>query len=849
MTINLCTRALSLAIAATLAGCGGGEGTSEVSSPASAETRSTALRANGGERLPTVAATASVVALQKISETRVNRTTYDYRYQITVQNGAVAQTGVVATLAAVGAGASIVDGSAVVGNLAINASATPSDTITIRQDRSLAFEPAALVWTVAGTPVATIVFDPARCQPQAGAPYGQTVGIAGTNMMVTSADIKASAAGCKVLAGGGTAIDATIAVQAVLGVAEPFASGLGGGSVITYYDAGSKQVHTYDGFSAAPAVTGGVADIYRAVAQDVTTTPPYNVCKTGLTAGASISSQQGNTNISGRAVAVPGTLKVLDLVYRAYGRTPWNQLWGDAIDLANAGFPMTPYMYSTLYATTAEYDDDGNLISAGSGVPAWVNSAGTVKGAARCKYPDINARYCDATDATKQKPLAVGTLIHNTELAATMARVRDGGAAAFYDPSGPIAQALVSKITTGQLPCKSILPTAGTVVSPSVATTIAAIPSLMATTDFANYQAVERTPLVGTRFGLTIYTQPAPSFGGVVTLYNLGLLERKGLLAAAPAFNGLPFVHLATEGSRLANADRRNIVGDPAWSNVNERVTALLSTPYLNARAGLITNTALATVPSGGVADGIPPFVAASPSGTGVIDGSPGPDTRKRVTAWSGKSNAKRGATETAAALAAAKQAEDWNTTSNVAVVDGYGNALAMTTTINTHWGAHIEAAGILLNNAMSNFSASTPGLDVNGYAALKRPRSSISPAIAFDSTGRMRLVWGSAGGGPIPDYITKTFLGYAAYGMDLQAAINADNWTGQNGIAELEAGKPIASTVGSMISTYGNTSANVAATGLTSGLSGIAVEYDINGLPVYRGAADNRRNGAANGY
>nr|WP_279343648.1 gamma-glutamyltransferase [Variovorax terrae] len=689
--------------------------------------------------------------------------------------------------------------------------------------------------------VRTVKFDPALCQQQDGAPYGQTVGISGTNLMVTSADVKASAAGCKVLAKGGTAIDAAIAVQAVLGVAEPFASGMAGGSVITYYDAASKKVRTFDGFSAAPATTGGVADIYRAVAQDVSSTTPFNICKSGLAANTSISSQQGNTNISGRAVGVPGTLKVLDLVYQSYGKTPWNQLWGDAIDLANNGFPMTPYMYKTLFADTAEYDDDGNLVSAGSGVSAWVNSAGTAKGAPRCKYPDIKARYCDATDASGQRPLAVGTIIRNTDLADTMQRVRDGGAAAFYNPAGPIAQAVVAKIGAGQLPCKSILPVAGTVAAPSVATTIAAIPSLMTTADFGSYRAVERQPLVGQRLGMTIYTQPAPSFGGVVTLYTLGLLERQNI-KALPAFNGAQFVHLATEASRLANADRRNIVGDPAYSNIKERVNALLTPAYLDARAALITSTALGTVTTGGVADGIPAFAAnADPANY---------DTMAALTVPAAK--ARQARKQAAVMLAKADRPareEDWNTTSNIAIIDGYGNALSMTTTINTHWGAHIEAAGMMINNAMSNFSASTPGLDVNGYAPYKRPRSSIAPAIAFDASGKMRLVWGSAGGGPIPDYIVKTFLGHVLYGMDLQAAINADNWTGQNGIAELESGKPIANLVPNLITTYGNTAANAAATGLTSGLSGIAVSYDANGFPIYKGAADNRRNGGANGY
>ena len=162
---------------------------------------------------------------------------------------------------------------------------------------------------------------------------------------------------------------------------------------------------------------------------------------------------------------------------------------------------------------------------------------------------------------------------------------------------------------------------------------------------------------------------------------------------------------------------------------------------------------------------------------------------------------------------------------------------------------AHIEAAGIMINNAMSNFSAGAVGADVNGYEAYKRPRSSIAPAVAFDDQGRVRLVWGSAGGGPIPDYIVKTFVGHELYGMDLQAAMNADNFTGQNGTAQVEAGKPIAGEIANLISKYGNTAGNAQPTGLTSGLSGISVDYDADGMPVYRGAADYRRNGGANGY
>ncbi len=698
------------------------------------------------------------------------------------------------------------------------------------------------------TAPAAVTFDPALCAPQAGAPYGQTVGIAGTNMMVTSADLHASTAGCRVLARGGSVADAAVAVQAVLGVVEPFASGLAGGSVITYYDKATNKVRFFDGLSAAPSYTGtsgttAITSIYQAAV------PSDTDCKSGLALGASISSQQGNTNISGRAVGVPGTLKVLDMVHQAAGRKPWNSLWGEAIDLASKGFQMNKYMYSSLYSNGTLFDDEtGDPLNAGA-VPSWFNSARTAWGAARCSYKDINARYCDPADPDQRKPLPIGTTITNPPLAATMALVRDGGAAAFYDPAGPIAAAILQRFqddkfladgTTNN--CYSLLPSSGSYSAsvPGTGTltiTPARIPSLMAASDFSGYRAVERKPLVGTRFGMTVYTSPAPLFGGTVVLYSLGLLERRNI--GGYAFNSPGFAYMATEASRLANVDRRAIIGDPAWSNVNARAAVLLSDAYLNERAALMNGTALATAVAG--TTGIPAFAATDPA---IYDPLASFMRRKQPSA-------------TMLALAggqvrdgepAARMGEDFNTTSSLAIVDGYGNALAMTTTINTHWGAHIEAGGMMLNNALSNFSASA-GSDVNGYAGGKRPRSSIAPSIAFDAAGRVRLVWGAAGGGPIPDYIVKTFLGHVVYGMDVQAAINAPNYSGQNGIAELEAGTALSASLASVKSSYGYSGSNLAATGLTSGLAGIAVTWDATGTPVYRGAADKRRNGGASGY
>ena len=674
-------------------------------------------------------------------------------------------------------------------------------------------------------------FSASLCQAQLGAPYAQTASLTGRRVMVASADVQASAAGCKVLAQGGSAIDAAVAVQAVLGVVEPFASGLGGGSVISYFDAATGRVRVFDGLATAPAAVGvaGTTSIYQmAVPSDLE-------CRSGQALGGSLSAYQAHTDISGRATGVPGTVKVLDLVHQAHGRLPWRHLWDDAIGLARDGFRLSPYLYATLHNPGQTSDDEtGDLLKVG-GVSAWWNLARNRWGPLRCQYPDIRARYC-TVDGTR--PLPPGTMVTNLELAKTMAMVRDVGAAAFYQPDGPIASAILQRFQRdlrrpdGSPNCHSALPDRynadGSTSTPIVP---ARIPSLMAAADFTDYQAVERMPLVGQHFGVTVYAPPAPLFGGLVTLQSLALLERKHL--ARLAFGTAPFYHLAGEASRLANADRRQFVGDPSVSNVDQRVRALLSSSYLDARAALITDAALGTVPAGRLADGIPDdraieSVRASVSlGTAAIAARPAE-----------------------IAEPPSGQGEEWNTTSSLAIIDVWGNALAMTTTINTHWGAHMEAAGMMLNNAMSNFSAGGVGRDVNGYGPNRRPRSSIAPAIALDAGGRLRLVWGAAGGGPIPDYIVKAFLGDVVYGLDLQAAINAGNWTGQGSAASvLQLDRSLSGMMSVLRERHGHDANTLGVTGLNSGVAGISVIHDGPGGPLYRGAADARRAGGANGF
>ena len=137
--------ALSTLAAALLAACGGG-GSNSGSEALSADSTKHILALG----MPGDPIDAGVIGLTLVSETRVDRTNYDYVYKLTVKNGTQPQTATVATLTGTGPGSTIVDGLSSVGSLAAGATATPSDTITVRHDRTQPFNTAALTFKVVG---------------------------------------------------------------------------------------------------------------------------------------------------------------------------------------------------------------------------------------------------------------------------------------------------------------------------------------------------------------------------------------------------------------------------------------------------------------------------------------------------------------------------------------------------------------------------------------------------------------------------------------------------------------------------------------------------------------------------
>jgi gamma-glutamyltranspeptidase/glutathione hydrolase len=200
----------------------------------------------------------------------------------------------------------------------------------------------------------------------------------------------ASLAAINVIKRGGSAADAVVAAQAVLGLVEPHASGFGGGTVIVWQDQQTGEAGVIDGLAAAPAA---VTDRLQ-VDFDGRTIP------------------RERAMFGGRTVGVPGTLRALEKVHQRFGRLPWHTLFDAAREHANVGFAMPPYLVKTITEIGSIQDE-----------------------------PLAQRIYCGGA----RRAVAEGTLIRNSEYAKTLAVIAEQGADVFYQ--GIIAENLIKVVT------------------------------------------------------------------------------------------------------------------------------------------------------------------------------------------------------------------------------------------------------------------------------------------------------------------------------------------------------------------------------------------------------------------
>ena len=339
-------------------------------------------------------------------------------------------------------------------------------------------------------------------------------------------------------------------------------------------------------------------------------------------------------------------------------------------------------------------------------------------------------------------------------------------------------------------------------------------PGTLAESDLASYRAVKRAPLCGRYRGRTICGVGMPSSGTATLLMTLALVEAFDLRATGVA--SAEAIHLITEAQRLAYADRNRYMADAAFVPVP--VAGMLDPAYLAERRRAIDATRSMGVPS----PGTPPGCC------------------RRI------------------ALADGVHA-DAGGTSHIAIVDGEGNAVSMTTTIESAFGSHRMVRGFLLNNQLTDFSFAPTGVDgapvANRVEPGKRPRSSMTPVVVLDPLGNLDAVVGSPGGASIIQYVTKWVIGRYDWGLDAQAAIDLGNFGAQ---ASATTGLERGTALVSLQPALAGRGHRVALADLNSGLHAIVARRAwVSGVvwldalaprTGWEGGADPRREGAAGG-
>ncbi|MGP4725797.1 gamma-glutamyltransferase [Agrobacterium deltaense] len=210
------------------------------------------------------------------------------------------------------------------------------------------------------------------------------------NFMVAAANPLATKAGRDVIAAGGNAIDAMVAVQTVLGLVEPQSSGLGGGAFLVYYHAKSGRLTTLDGRETAP----------------MDATPKLFLDDKGQPL------KFMNAVIGGRSVGTPGTVRLLEEAHKRYGKAEWASLLKPAETLATEGFQVSPRLASLIAS-------EGDRLKT---------------------YPEARSYFFDTSGAALQ----AGAPLKNPAYAETLAAIAKGGADAFY--KGKIAEAIVKTV-------------------------------------------------------------------------------------------------------------------------------------------------------------------------------------------------------------------------------------------------------------------------------------------------------------------------------------------------------------------------------------------------------------------
>jgi gamma-glutamyltranspeptidase / glutathione hydrolase len=399
---------------------------------------------------------------------------------------------------------------------------------------------------------------------------------------------------------------------------------------------------------------------------------------------------------------------------------------------------------------------------------------------------EAKALYFDAAG----KPRQAGETLKNPALAETLRALAAGGADAFY--KGQIAMQMLRELAAAPR-----------------------VPGDMTAADLSGYSAKERDPVCVTYSAYRVCGMGPPSSGGTTVAMVLGLLEaRKALPNERPAPHQ-PLTGIAAllerpdtavgraieiaEAEKLAYADRDQYIADPEFV---PQPSTLTDQSYLASRAKLI--------------DLAHPMIKALPG------------TPPMKTGW----------------LFGADATVEHSGTSHISIVDDDGNAVAMTTTIETAFGSRLMAGGFLLNNQLTDFSfkpADDKGWPIaNRVEPGKRPRSSLAPTIVLRADGTLYAVLGAPGGSRIILYDVKSLVCLIEWACNAEEAADLPAFGSRNGPFEVEQGTTAETILGPLAAARGEV---VKAVDMNTGVH-IIVRRDGH----LEGGADHRREGVALG-
>jgi gamma-glutamyltranspeptidase / glutathione hydrolase len=378
-------------------------------------------------------------------------------------------------------------------------------------------------------------------------------------------------------------------------------------------------------------------------------------------------------------------------------------------------------------------------------------------------------------------PWPPGTLLANPALAETLRAISEHGAGALHD--GPIADAIIATLDAA----------AGS------------SPNDMTATDLADYRPRMRDPVCSPYRSYRVCSVGAPSAGGVTMGQVFGMLDGapKAVVSAGAEAGQIlsearDQIAILAEAEKLAYADRDRYIADPDFVPQ----PALLDRAYVLGRARLIDPTR----PIGKALPGLPPLKSSLLFGEDATVEQTG--------------------------------------TSHVSILDGDGNAVSLTSSIQTAFGSGLMSGGFLLNSQLTDFSfkpVDETGTPIaNRVEGGKRPRSSMAPTIIFDPDGRLFAIVGSPGGNRIILYNLKAIICLIDWQCSAERAAGLPGFGSRNGALEVEQGTTAETILAPALAAAGST---VTPVDMTSGLAIIERTGE-----TWQGAADPRREGVAAG-